>query len=549
MHSSGTPGAQSVVHISAQTAFADLKAHSSGHRISTELVILESLRKAHPDFYVTRTSQLTCDLLGYAGAGHATSYRETEDESFELTRGYQAPSRRLDNQPGSLFDRVHFALHRYSWDGKDFLIYQNENSGNMGHVQSFYILSPRSSCDISDGHCSSTDALILACGKWTSMLHDEIYVFDGGAWSKSRDLWSSVHGSSWDEVILDPSMKASIVDDVHGFFNNRDLYKQLAIPWKRGIIFHGVPGNGKTISIKALMSSLASLPDPIPSLYVKSLQACQYSVRTIFSQARYMAPCLLIFEDLDSLVTNQVRSYFLNEVDGLESNDGILMIGSANYVERLDPAISKRPSRFDRKYHFKIPGEDERLLYCQYWRQKIAASKLVDFPEELCLVLAKMTEGLSFAYLKEMFVMTLLAIARGGTSEEEPETLAERDDMGGADEGTGGEISGNKQEANNAKADDIADDNDDWHDATPSEAGPVKEKERPPAKRRAMPEVEIPRSLQDKVLLKVARHQIKTLLDEINDPDAESYRPAAKFQTLPFPVPALPPSAFRGMHF
>jgi len=56
----------------------------------------------------------------------------------------------------------------------------------------------------------------------------------------------------------------------------------------------------------------------------------------------------------------------LNEVDGLESNDGILMIGSTNHLERLDPGIAKRPSRFDRKYLFDDPNEGERELYAEY---------------------------------------------------------------------------------------------------------------------------------------------------------------------------------------
>ena len=71
---------------------------------------------------------------------------------------------------------------------------------------------------------------------------------------------------------------------------------------------------------------------------VKSLEGCHgphYSVREIFVKARQMAPCLLVFEDLDSLITDKVKSFFLNEVDGLESNDGIMMIGSTNY--RMSP--------------------------------------------------------------------------------------------------------------------------------------------------------------------------------------------------------------------
>ena len=213
----------------------------------------------------------------------------------------------------------------------------------------FFILHPRSESRIIDGHCQETDALILAAGKWTSQLHNEIFVFDNGYWDKSKELWKSVSGASWKDVILSPAMKQNLIDDVQGFFDNQDLYTQFAVPWKRGVILHGVPGNGKTVSIKALMASLYSRDDPIPSLYVKSFETTcqteQYAIRQIFTQARSMAPCLLIFEDLDSLVNDDIRSYFLNEVDGLESNDGILMIGSTNHLDKLDPAISKLPPK------------------------------------------------------------------------------------------------------------------------------------------------------------------------------------------------------------
>ena len=78
---------------------------------------------------------------------------------------------------------------------------------------------------------------------------------------------------------------------------------------------------------------------PIPTLVVKTLAqrgfGPQMSVRQIFTKARQIAPCLLLFEDVDSLVTDQVRSYFFNEVDGLEDNEGILMIASTNHCVSL----------------------------------------------------------------------------------------------------------------------------------------------------------------------------------------------------------------------
>jgi len=84
------------------------------------------------------------------------------------------------------------------------------------------------------------------------------------------------------------------------------------------------------------------VPDIFNAGFFQLLRA--YSIKQLLIphySARLMAPCLLIFEDLDSIITQETRSYFLNEVDGLESNDGILMIGSINNLTKLDPSLSK----------------------------------------------------------------------------------------------------------------------------------------------------------------------------------------------------------------
>ena len=124
-----------------------------------------------------------------------------------------------------------------------------------------------------------------------------------------------------------------------------------------------------------------------------------------------MAPCFLVFEDLDSIVTDSVRSYFLNEVDGIKSNDGILMLGSTNHLDQLDPGLAKRPSRFDRKYYFPNPDLHERELYSEYWRTKLSDNKDIEFPARLNHAIALITEDFSFAYIQEAFVASLLAIA------------------------------------------------------------------------------------------------------------------------------------------
>ena len=124
-----------------------------------------------------------------------------------------------------------------------------------------------------------------------------------------------------------------------------------------------------------------------------------------------------------------MRSYFLNEVDGLTANDGVLMLGSTNHLDRLDPGISKRPSRFDRKFEFGKPDLEGRTRYCEFWRRKLtgeesgsrvlqgrgdesrAADVEIEFPERLCKEIAGITDGFSFAYMQEAFVASLLAIA------------------------------------------------------------------------------------------------------------------------------------------
>lgn len=162
------------------------------------------------------------------------------------------------------------------------------------------------------------------------------------------------------------------------------------------------------------MRTLSHRKPAIPTLYVRSAPGTAY-IAQVFRFARQMAPCMLVLEDIETIVNASTRSYFFNEVDGLENNDGILMLASTNFLDRLDPGLSKRPSRFDRKYLFPLPNEHERDLYAQFWRHKLKNKPNVEFPEELCPAIAKITDEFSFAYMQEAFVATLLEIARRST--------------------------------------------------------------------------------------------------------------------------------------
>ncbi|KAH9989304.1 ATPase [Xylariaceae sp. FL0662B] len=388
--------------------------HSKAQRINTDTVIAKTLRKQYPDLQLVIVNQLRgVDLLSYASAGHAAFHNVAETggklPSPLSWTVYLPPARRIDGNLGALGEKLNFGKFVYKWRDYEFILYVVDTRDGTSHYSAAtnqYILTPDT---------AKTDALILEAGRWANELHGQIFVFDQGYWQKNSELYRSIMKASWDNVILDPDMKRAIIEDHVSFFNSRDTYEGLSVPWKRGIIYYGPPGNGKTISIKAMMHALYNRKDPVPTLYVRSLASFagpEYAIKQIFDKARQFAPCYLVFEDLDSIVSDSVRSYFLNEVDGLKSNDGIFMVGSTNHLDRLDPGISKRPSRFDRKYFFPDPNLKERIAYCRFWQSKLADNKDVEFPDKLCPAIAEITDKFSFAYMQEAFVAALLAIAQ-----------------------------------------------------------------------------------------------------------------------------------------
>lgn len=405
-------------------AYNSFYRNAEGKRIDTGLRLVETLREEYPQLHVTTTTTNTCNLLYYAALGHAsaTPVDSTVSQSW-IWRWFRPPATRLSGS-GFLYDVVTFGKYMYRWNGKDYILYNVVCPAGGYQSNMTYLLSPTS---------NDNDELILAACNYFSSTQKKILVFDSGYWYASSELWQSVQDSRWDDVILDPGMKKSIIGEIEKFYNSRDRYKKLRVPWKRGLIFHGPPGNGKTISLKAMMHSLDSRPDPIPTLYVRSLTSYngpEYAISQIFGKARQQAPCFLVFEDLDSLITDKVRSYFLNEVDGLENHDGILMVGSTNHLERLDPGISKRPSRFDRKFLFSNPNMDERIQYCEFWRGKLADNENIEFPASMKQAIASITDGFSFAYIQEAFVAALLAIANGDADDSSCEQARSERDIG-----------------------------------------------------------------------------------------------------------------------
>ncbi|RYG45387.1 ATP-binding protein [bacterium] len=252
--------------------------------------------------------------------------------------------------------------------------------------------------------------LVEAVAEWAREDRGSVLTFEEGCWKTSEELRETVQSTRFESLVLAGDLKERIRGDISSWLEAKETYERFGIPWKRGLILVGDPGNGKTHAVKAIANEF-----DLKVLYVRSF-SCEHAsdqanIANVFKRARESAPCLLVLEDLDTLVTPKNRSFLLNEMDGFASNAGILTIGTANSPEKLDPALADRPSRFDRRYVFDRPALSERESYLRLFTERLdPALRLDDAAAEVALV----TEGYSFAYLKELVLSGMMAWISGG---------------------------------------------------------------------------------------------------------------------------------------
>ena len=297
----------------------------------------------------------------------------------------------------AMYDRYEQQLRKVEWQGHTLYALNASWTTMCGGEQRQWIIAETEEI---------AESFLLDVARKTNDPGDSMLVFSDGYWGRSRQLYQSVQNSNFDDLILPEQLKAGIRSDFGQFLKARKQYEALQIPWRRGALFIGPPGNGKTHCLRALLRELS-----IPSLYVQSLQHRYYEseqlLKKVFDRARELRPCVLLFEDLDALVNEKNQSFFLNQLDGFEKNEGLIVLATTNHPERIDGAIIDRPSRFDRKYHFELPDEDQRRLFLQQWQSQL--SEKAEWTNEVVARLAADTKDFSYAYLKELVVSSLLA--------------------------------------------------------------------------------------------------------------------------------------------
>lgn len=361
----------------------------SRHPNAVAYTISHELATARPDMAIVETNSCSFDLEEYAREGQCVLRPHSITHSQLLT-DWLGAGNWIYTTPANAWMEV-------DWQGHQLQVVSATFQTSDYRASTYrWILSPEREL---------AERFFAEVCEWCAVLRGEVLVFDGGGWYKSTDLFESIQNATLENLILPDGLKEGIRNDFEQFFLARETYERYHIPWKRGVLFIGPPGNGKTHMVKALSNHLKQ-----PVLYVKSLMAHYATehdgIRAVFDKARETTPCLLILEDLDSLINDQNRSFFLNELDGFAANTGIVLLATTNHPDKLDPAIIDRPSRFDRKYHFDLPAPREREAYIRYWNGSLEPD--LRLTEAGILPVVEATNGYSFAYLKELFLSSMM---------------------------------------------------------------------------------------------------------------------------------------------
>ncbi len=222
------------------------------------------------------------------------------------------------------------------------------------------------------------------------------------------------------ELVIGDELKKQLDRDLLGFFKPgvKSLYKQLKVPYRRGVLLHGPPGNGKTSLIRMVGGKLPKVPF---MLLRPDRQVSPGALRHVIDRWQRQAPAALVIEDLNWLLEQVDVSQFLNLIDGVERQDakGLLLVATTNYPEKLDPAINNRPGRFDVVIEL---GNPDLALRQAFFDKNFAKDEQLG--PKARKQAAKDAEGLSFAHLREILRLSGLLAIEGDRRARSEDDLA-----------------------------------------------------------------------------------------------------------------------------
>merc|ERR1711878_133800 len=216
---------------------------------------------------------------------------------------------------------------------------------------------------------------------------------------------------TWADVGGLENVKRELQELVQYPVEHPEKFLQFGMQPSRGVLFYGPPGCGKTLLAKAIANECQANFISIkgPELLTMWFGESEANVRDVFDKARSAAPCVLFFDELDSIAksrggtsgdaggaSDRVINQILTEMDGMGSKKNVFIIGATNRPDIIDPAIL-RPGRLDQLIYIPLPDEGSRMAILKSNLRKSPISKEVDLP-----FLAKMTKGFSGADLTEI---------------------------------------------------------------------------------------------------------------------------------------------------
>ncbi|WP_420546483.1 CDC48 family AAA ATPase [Nitrosopumilus sp.] len=228
--------------------------------------------------------------------------------------------------------------------------------------------------------------------------------------SGMREVFIENPDVKWNEVGGLEDVKRELQEAVEWPMKYPGLYDKLGHNMPRGILLHGPSGTGKTLLAKAVATQSEANFVSVrgPELLSKWVGESERGIREIFKRARQSAPCVVFFDEIDSIapirgaggetaVTERVVSQLLTELDGMENMHGVVVLAATNRADMIDPALL-RPGRFDKIIQIPLPDKESRKSILKINAAKIPTVNEENDPQRVDFdKIADLTDGLSGA--------------------------------------------------------------------------------------------------------------------------------------------------------